>query len=279
MEVTNPLPASAFNWPTPNRSSTMYLSKIGASDIGVNAYDHSVHTFNIETRDISGRIAMSEKPVLRDSLFVGDIAQSQSQIRKVERDYNPLANEDIPRSKSQLNRFQTNRLPLNPLNPNYPEISAPEFSRFEPKFLRDAMNVDDIAGAKPKFVIKPLKKVEIDNDGPSNPNSKSEVFKRLRSDPMKLDDITTRLQRNILKSKRHTNVLDPRYAFYDCEKNPAVIGQIDRSNPPKLFHEVVRPFDPLSTKDIQGASPLLPQNPAFRPEVFSSEPKIMAQNP
>lgn len=279
MEVTNPLPSSAFNWPTPNRSNTMYLSKIAASDIGVNAYDHSVHTFNMETRDISGRIAMSEKPVLRDSLFVGDIAQTHSQIRKVERDYNPLANEDIPRSKSQLNRFQTNRLPLNPLNPNYPEISAAEFSRFEPKFLRDAMNVDDIAGAKPKFVIKPLKKVEIDNDGPSNPNSKSEVFKRLHSDPMKVDDITTKLQRNILKSKRHTNVLDPRYAFYDCERNPAVIGQIDRSNPPKLFHEVVRPFDPLSTKDIQGASPLLPQNPAFRPEVFSSEPKIMAQNP
>ena len=60
-----------------------------------------------------------------------------------------LMNEDIQGTKTQIVKFQTTRQPSNPLNPVY---KLPKFTYVPPeplKFVRDAMLVDDIDGAKP----------------------------------------------------------------------------------------------------------------------------------
>ena len=63
-------------------------------------------------------------------------------------EYN-LTNSDIDGSKTQVFKFVTTREPSNPLNPVY---KLPKFTYVPPeppKFVRDAMLVDDIDGSKP----------------------------------------------------------------------------------------------------------------------------------
>ena len=63
-------------------------------------------------------------------------------------EYN-LTNADIEGSKTQVNKFITTREPSNPLTPVY---KLPKFVYVPPeppKFVRDAMTIDDIDGARP----------------------------------------------------------------------------------------------------------------------------------
>jgi len=53
-----------------------------------------------------------------------------------------LRNDDIEGSRPRVNWFKTNRLPSNPLNPEY---KLPSFEPIEPeipKFVRDSINID-----------------------------------------------------------------------------------------------------------------------------------------
>lgn len=66
-------------------------------------------------------------------------------------EYN-LTNSDILGSWPKWNRFDTKREPSNPLNPVY-KLAHVEYVPPEPlKFIRDNLRVDDVDGARPKFV-------------------------------------------------------------------------------------------------------------------------------
>ena len=61
-----------------------------------------------------------------------------------------LTNRDIDRSWPKWNKFDTTRESSNPLNPVY-KLAYVEYVKPEaPKFIRDAMGVSDLEGAKPK---------------------------------------------------------------------------------------------------------------------------------
>ena len=60
-----------------------------------------------------------------------------------------LSNVDIAGSKSQVTKFITNREPSNPLNPIYKLPSFTYLPPKQPKFIRDAMKIDDIDGSQP----------------------------------------------------------------------------------------------------------------------------------
>ena len=69
----------------------------------------------------------------------------------MKKDYNPLSNEDIKGTKTQINKFQTTRKVTNPLDPDY---VLPHFEHVlpePPKFIRDGFCVDDIEGSKAKM--------------------------------------------------------------------------------------------------------------------------------
>ena len=63
-------------------------------------------------------------------------------------EYN-LTNADIEGTKTQVNKFITTREPSNPLNPVYKLPKFVYVPSEPPKFVRDAMTIDDIDGARP----------------------------------------------------------------------------------------------------------------------------------
>ena len=64
-------------------------------------------------------------------------------------EYN-LTNNDIAGSKTQILKFITTRQPSNPLNPVYKLPSFTVVPPEPPKFVRDAMIIEDIDGTRPK---------------------------------------------------------------------------------------------------------------------------------
>jgi len=63
-------------------------------------------------------------------------------------EYN-LKNSDIDGTKTQIVKFVTKREATNPLNPVYKLPSFTYVAPDPPKFIRDAMLVNDIEGSKP----------------------------------------------------------------------------------------------------------------------------------
>ena len=63
-------------------------------------------------------------------------------------EYN-LTNADIAGSKTQVLKFVTTRKPSNPLTPSYKLASFTVVPPDPPKFIRDAMTIDDIEGTRP----------------------------------------------------------------------------------------------------------------------------------
>jgi len=64
--------------------------------------------------------------------------------------FGSLINEDIEGAKPNITKFHTNRPPSNPLNPEYKLQSFTLLAPDVPRFVRDAINIDDIVGSKPK---------------------------------------------------------------------------------------------------------------------------------
>lgn len=61
-----------------------------------------------------------------------------------------MKNEDIEVRKRKFKReFCTN-----PVNPTYPEVKCPPLSKYQMKFLRDNLKIDDIEGSKPEKLIR-----------------------------------------------------------------------------------------------------------------------------
>lgn len=70
--------------------------------------------------------------------------------------YYYLRDDDIKGTKFGLKtkKFETKREPSNPLNPVYKLASFEPLEPVIPRFIRDSINADDIAGTKPKSMQK-----------------------------------------------------------------------------------------------------------------------------
>ena len=156
-----------WNWRMPSRSSLMSLSKISEEKDFVRAKtaqgmrSKRRFTANMYVDDIAGAKpkVYAPKTVNKPTYFNdnSDIEGSKSRALHIgiDRGYTgSLKNDDIEGTKSRVFKFHTKRAPQNPLNPVYklPEV---EFIPPEPpRFIRDAMAVDDIEGSKPKVEKK-----------------------------------------------------------------------------------------------------------------------------
>ena len=161
-----------------------------------------------------------------------------------------LTNDDIEFSKPQCVKNTTTRH-TNPLQPKY-IMKNPEILPITPsKFIRDAMDINDIKGSRPKKIgndknlfKEPILKDVIQDSWPRNP------FKVRKSKYEYLDyrDVT-----NIYKNFRNTNPLRPIYnwSYVDNSKS---FGPID-GNYPLVYSKYLykTPFN-LNNKDIEGAN-------------------------
>ncbi len=146
-----------------------------------------------------------------------------------------LKTNDIQGAAPQCNKFASKRQGNDPLNPTYNLSHVEVRPVTPPRYIRDAMAVDDIDKAKPKADVMAGRKTR---------------------DPMKVDDIegtkanqrhkprqnaggfttydyndVTKIER---KSKRCSNPLDPTYTVTDENGKSCEIGQVDGSRPARM---------------------------------------------
>lgn len=143
--------------------------------------------------------------------------------------YYYLTNDDINGSKPNWNKFDTTRQPSNPLNPVYKLQSFTYVPPEAPKFIRDAMGINDIEGTRP---VKKREFSERDTLLVTDiPGAKSRGARMARTFYKNIDynDVT----RGDWQSNRVTNPLDPRYTYKD-----AVDGIYDQTRTVPRFKEV-----------------------------------------
>ena len=251
----------------PSKKETMYLSTIRDSDVGLNRYSRTVQSRNLETQDINykrGKSNARESYVLKTD----DIAKScpKKLFNFIERPYDRFTNDDIRRCRPRAKHFMTNRPPTDPLNPVYDMPSELPLEPYEPKFIRDSMNVDDIRGTKPRIKIKDLKKAHptnyVDDIVEKEKNKKFERTTVL--DSLNVEDINNKTR---FRSKRVTNPLAPEYQFRFKGEEPVVIGEIDKNKSRIRHRKIVKDEYCLQTQDIEGAQVSTHGNRMFKEEV------------
>ena len=123
-----------------------------------------------------------------------------------------LATNDIQGAAPQIVKFQSTRQGNDPLNPNYNLSKVEVRPATPPKFIRDAMGIDDIERSKPKADImagRPTRDV-MKIDDITGTRAQQRHKPRQNSGGYTSYDYTdiTKMER---KSKRCSNPLDPTY--------------------------------------------------------------------
>ena len=161
-----------------------------------------------------------------------------------------LTNEDIEFSKPQCVKNDTTRH-TNPLQPKY-IMKNPEILPISPpKFIRDAMEINDIKGSRPKKIgtdknlfKEPILKEAIKDSWPRNPFK----VRKGKYEYMDYRDVT-----NDYQNFRNTNPLRPIYNWSYVD-NTKSFGPID-GNYPLVYSKYLykTPFN-LSNTDIEGSN-------------------------
>jgi hypothetical protein len=168
-------------------------------------------------------------------------------------EYN-LTNKDIEKSSPQMNHLKTKRC-TNPLEPKYNLPKVEEYPPEIPKFIRDSIDIKDISGARPQkyFQWKTRETFPINNHGIEGSKTK-ETYVRKNLGSIKYHYIDySDLTRDIFKSKRNTNPLDPIYGF---KKNEEIFkyGPIEKSKPQTQYPFFYQPALNLKLDDIKGTN-------------------------
>ena len=168
-------------------------------------------------------------------------------------EYN-LTNKDIEKSSPQMNHLKTKRC-TNPLEPKYNLPKVEEYPPEIPKFIRDSIDIKDISGARPQkyFQWKTRETFPINNHGIEGSKTK-ETYVRKNLGSIKYHYIDySDLTRDIFKSKRNTNPLDPIYGF---KKNEEIFkyGPIEKSKPQTQYPFFYQPALNLKLDDIKGSN-------------------------
>ena len=168
-----------------------------------------------------------------------------------------LKSDDIQGAAPQIVKFQSTRQGNDPLNPTYNLSKVEIRAATPPKFIRDAMGIDDIDKSRPKADVmagrktRDVMKVDDIEGTRAQPRHKP----RGNSGGFTTYDYTdvTKIER---KSKRCSNPLDPTYTAIDENGKGYDIGKVDGSAParmPDAPKDRTAHGGSLQTGDIAGA--------------------------
>ena len=159
-----------------------------------------------------------------------------------------LKTNDIGGAAPQIVKFQSNRQGNDPLNPTYNLSKVEVRPATPPKFIRDAMHIDDIDKTRPKAdamagrATRDVMKLDDIEGTRAQPRHKP----RGNSGGFTTYDYTdvTKIER---KSKRCSNPLDPTYRVIDENGKGYDVGRVEGSMPARLP-------DPPKDREAYGGS-------------------------
>ena len=257
--------ADNFDYSIPSipKGNTMYLSTINKNDAIIRPFkkmvtkrDWSANLYNLDIESSMPRrfgVFTNKVDYINK---VDDIERTNPKILHYplnKPEYN-LTNKDIEKSSPQMKHLKTNRC-TNPLEPKYTLPKVEEYPPSVPKFIRDAIDIKDISGARPQkyFQWKTRETFPINNHGIEGSKTK-ETYVRKRLGNSKYDYIDySDLTIDIFKTRRNTNPLDPIYGF---KKNQDIFkyGPIEKSKPMTQYPYFYQPSLNLKLNDIKGTN-------------------------
>ena len=257
--------ADNFDYSIPSipKGNTMYLSTINKNDAVIRPFkkmvtkrDWSANLYNLDIESSMPRrfgVFTNKVDYINK---VDDIERTNPKILHYplnKPEYN-LTNKDIEKSSPQMKHLKTTRC-TNPLEPKYTLPQVEEYPPSVPKFIRDAIDIKDISGARPQkyFQWKTRETFPVDNHGIEGSKTK-ETYVRKRLGNTKYDYIDySDLTIDIFKTRRNTNPLDPVYGF---KKNADIFkyGPIEKSKPMTQYPYFYQPSLNLKLNDIKGTN-------------------------
>ena len=252
-----------YSIPTIPKGNTMYLSTINKNDAVIRPFkkmvtqrDWSANLYNLDIESSMPRRFGVFTNKVDYVNKVDDIERTNPKILHYplnKPEYN-LTNKDIEKSSPQMKHLKTTRC-TNPLEPKYTLPKVEEYPPSVPKFIRDAIDIKDISGARPQkyFQWKTRETFPIDNHGIEGSKTKEKyVRKRLgnsKYDYIDYSDLTI----DIFKTRRNTNPLDPIYGF---KKNDDIFkyGPIEKNKPVTQYPYFYQPSLNLKLNDIKGTN-------------------------
>ena len=252
-----------YSIPTLNRNQTMYLQTINSNDAKIHPFkkldtqrDWSANLYKLDIESSSPRRFGSFTNKVDFINKVDDIERTNSKILHYPLDkpeYN-LTNADIEKSSPNMGHLRTNRC-TNPLEPKYNLPKVEEYPPEIPKFIRDQIDIRDIQGTFPQkyFQWGTRETFPLDNHGIEGSKTQKKYIRNTVGNSkyhyLDYSDLT----KEIFKTGRHTNPLDPIYNFKHPNGEQYKYGPIEKSKPQTIYpytHPV--PFG-LKTDDILGA--------------------------
>ena len=257
--------ADNFDYSIPSipKGNTMYLSTINKNDALIRPFkkmvtnrDWSANLYNLDIESSMPRrfgVFTNKVDFINK---VDDIDRTNPKILHYplnKPEFN-LTNKDIEKSSPQMNHLKTKRC-INPLEPKYNLPKVEEYPPEVPKFIRDSIDIKDISGARPQkyFQWKTRETFPINNHGIEGSKTK-EAYVRKNLGSIKYHYIDYGdLTRDIFKTKRNTNPLDPIYGF---KKNDEIFkyGPIEKSKPHTQYPFFYQPALNLKLDDIKGTN-------------------------
>ena len=257
--------ADNFDYSIPSipKGNTMYLSTINKNDAIIRPFkkmvtkrDWSANLYNLDIESSMPRRFGVFTNKIDFINKVDDIDRTNPKILHYplnKPEYN-LTNKDIEKSSPQMNHLKTKRC-TNPLEPKYNLPKVEEYPPEIPKFIRDSIDIKDISGARPQkyFQWKTRETFPLNNHGIEGSKTK-EAYVRKNLGSIKYHYIDYGdLTRDIFKTKRNTNPLDPIYGF---KKNEEIFkyGPIEKSKPQTHYPFFYQPALNLKLDDIKGTN-------------------------
>ena len=230
-----------YSIPSSTRKDTMSLDTINSNDAKIRPFkkldtqrDWSANLYNLDIEASSPKrfgIFTNKVDFINK---VDDIERTNPKILHYplnKPEYN-LTNKDIEKSSPNMGNLHTNRC-TNPLEPKYNLPKYEEYPPEIPHFIRDQIDISDIQGAKPQkyFQWKTRETFPIDNHGIECSKPKKEYIRKTVGNSkyhyLDYGDLT----RDIFKTNRHIDPLDPVYDFRRKDQEPYHYGFIDKSKP------------------------------------------------
>ena len=252
-----------YSIPTIPKGNTMYLSTINKNDAIIRPFkkmvtqrDWSANLYNLDIESSMPRRFGVFTNKIDYINKLDDIERTNPKILHYplnKPEYN-LSNKDIEKSSPQMKHLKTKRC-TNPLEPKYTLPKVEEYPPSIPKFIRDAIDIKDISGARPQkyFQWKTRETFPLNNHGIEGSKTK-ETYVRKRLGNSKYDYIDySDLTIDIFKTRRNTNPLDPIYGF---KKNADIFkyGPIEKNKPMTQYPYFYQPSLNLKVNDIEGSN-------------------------
>lgn len=248
-----------YNYPSLNRKDTMYLSTMTRRDFPMKKFKQletnrnwSINLYNLDIEGSSPRKFGAFHQKIDYTNKNDDIERSSPKILHIKLkkpEYN-LSNSDIEFSSPQCVKSKIKRH-LNPLEPKYKLPKGTPYPPYEPKFLKDNINVDDIEGAKPTKVIGRLQLRDTMNIKDIKDSwTKKPYIRKSKYEYIDYTDVTNAE----FKSSRNTNPLDPFYVMKFVDGTQNKFGPIEKSKPHTGYQYMFKvPFN-LKIDDIEGSN-------------------------